>query len=204
MSATKRALPSPPTDDDNRQPKYEKLSLHAQILLRPDTYIGSVKGVKSVDPVWVAVNSKITKAEVECNEGLTRVFIEVLSNAIDNVWRSVEKGHTPKLIKVDLTPTSCRIWNDGLNIPTGQHTSEKIPTPELIFGHLLTSSNYNDAEERKTSGRNGYGVKLANIFSSAFTVEIYNKEEKVKYTQNWTGNMKVCGTPSLHLCDLDP
>jgi DNA topoisomerase-2 len=196
MSATKRPLP-PSSTSENQQPKYEKLSLHAQILLRPDTYIGSVKGVKSVDPVWVAVNNKIKKAEVECNEGLTRVFIEVLSNAIDNVWRSVEKGTTPKLIKVDLTPTTCRIWNDGLNIPTGQHSVEKIPTPELIFGHLLTSSNYNDAEERKTSGRNGYGVKLANIFSSSFTVDIYNKEEKVKYSQKWTGNMKVCGTPSL-------
>jgi DNA topoisomerase II len=40
--------------------------------------------------------------------------------------------------------------------------------PELIFGHLLTGSNYDDDEQKVTGGRNGYGAKLANIFSSSF------------------------------------
>ena len=33
----------------------------------------------------------------------------------------------------------------------------------MIFGHLLTSSNYDDDEERMTSGRNGLGIKLTNV-----------------------------------------
>ena len=41
---------------------------------------------------------------------------------------------------------------------------EGIYVPELIFGHLLTSSNYDDDEKKTTGGRNGYGAKLANIF----------------------------------------
>lgn len=40
----------------------------------------------------------------------------------------------------------------------------------MIFGHLLTSSNYEDNKKKVTGGRNGYGAKLANIFSKQFTV----------------------------------
>ena len=47
--------------------------------------------------------------------------------------------------------------------------------PEMIFGHLLTSSNYNDDEKKVTGGRNGYGAKLTNIFSKKFTVETASK-----------------------------
>jgi hypothetical protein len=46
------------------------------------------------------------------------------------------------------------------------HKEEKVYVPELIFGHLLTSSNYDDNEKKVTGGRNGYGAKLANIFST--------------------------------------
>jgi len=50
--------------------------------------------------------------------------------------------------------------------------------PTMIFGHLLTSSNYDDEEEKVTGGRNGYGAKLCNIFSHRFTVETATKEYK--------------------------
>ena len=177
--------------------EYEKLSLHQQILLRPDTYIGSTKTISDIEPAWtLSSNKKIEKKLVGCNEGLIRTFIEVLSNAIDNVWRTSQQDVVAaKFIKVSLTSKSCMVWNDGLNIPTKVHAVQNIPIPELIFGHLLTSSNYNDQEERKTSGRNGFGVKLSNIFSSSFKVTVYNKEEKTKYVQEWKSNMKVCGTP---------
>lgn len=47
----------------------------------------------------------------------------------------------------------------------------------MIFGELLTSSNYNDDEERTTGGRNGYGSKLANIFSTKFIIEIVDAKD---------------------------
>lgn len=204
------------------QLNYEKLSLHDQILLRPDTYIGSVKTVSSTDAVWTMSSSSessesmvpsseddeekmaddvpdqgIRKEFVALNDGLLRIFIEVLSNAIDNVWRSLQAQITPKFIRVDISSKSVKVWNDGRNIPTVLHETEKIPIPELIFGNLLTSSNYNDAEERKTSGRNGYGVKLTNIFSKRFAITIFNREEGVVYKQQWSDNMKVKGEPKV-------
>lgn len=63
------------------------------------------------------------------------------------------------------------IWNNGQGIPVVEHKDEKMFVPSMIFGHLLTSSNYNDEEEKVTGGRNGYGAKLCNIFSSKFVVE---------------------------------
>jgi DNA topoisomerase-2 len=38
--------------------------------------------------------------------------------------------------------------------------------PELIFGHLLTSGNYDKSEEKIVGGKNGYGAKLVNVFSN--------------------------------------
>ena len=50
--------------------------------------------------------------------------------------------------------------------------------PEMIFGHLLTSSNYDDSVQRFTGGRHGYGAKLTNIFSKRFEVEIVDPKRK--------------------------
>ena len=63
------------------------------------------------------------------------------------------------------------VWNNGRGIPVEMHAKEKMYVPELIFGTLLTSSNYNDDQKKVTGGRNGYGAKLCNIFSTEFTVE---------------------------------
>ena len=65
-----------------------------------------------------------------------------------------------------------------LGIPIVEHKDEKVFVPTLIFGHLLTSSNYNDDEKKVTGGRNGYGAKLCNIFSKKFIVETSCKETK--------------------------
>ena len=43
-----------------------------------------------------------------------------------------------------------RIWNNGKGIPVVEHKTEKIYVPTMIFGHLLTSSNYDDSEKKVT------------------------------------------------------
>lgn len=71
-----------------------------------------------------------------------------------------------------------------------EHKDEKLYVPTLIFGHLLTSSNYNDEEKKVVGGRNGYGAKLCNIFSNKFKVETSYKECKKAFSQVWSENMK--------------
>lgn len=71
------------------------------------------------------------------------------------------------------------------------HVSEydMMYVPTMIFGLLLTSSNYDDEEEKVTGGRNGYGGKLCNIFSTKFIVETASIEYKRKFKQTWANNM---------------
>ena len=63
------------------------------------------------------------------------------------------------------------------------HREEKVYVPAMIFGQLLTSSNYDDDEKKVTGGRNGYGAKLCNIFSSEFTIETACKESGRMFKQ---------------------
>ena len=77
------------------------------------------------------------------------------------------------------------------------HSKEKMYIPELIFGHLLSSSNYDDDEKKLTGGRNGYGAKLANIYSHEFTIDTADKNSGQKYKQTWSNNMSKCGTAKI-------
>jgi len=75
------------------------------------------------------------------------------------------------------------IWNNGRGIPVEMHREENVYVPAMIFGQLLTSSNYDDDEKKVTGGRNGYGAKLCNIFSTEFTVETSSKESGRMFKQ---------------------
>lgn len=44
------------------------------------------------------------------------------------------------------------VWNNGKGIPVVEHKVEKVYVPALIFGQLLTSSNYDD-DEKKVTGK---------------------------------------------------
>ena len=76
-----------------------------------------------------------------------------------------------------------KIWNNGKGIPVVQHKTEKMFVPTMIFGHLLTSSNYDDTEKKVTGGRNGFGAKLCNIFSNKFVVETSCQEYGTAFKQ---------------------
>lgn len=90
-----------------------------------------------------------------------------------------------------------KIYNNGKGIPIVEHKVEKVFVPTLIFGHLLTSSNYNDDEKKVTGGRNGFGAKLCNIFSKKFIVETSCKETKKYFKQTWNENMSKAGEPVI-------
>jgi len=72
--------------------------------------------------------------------------------------------------------------------------------PEMIFGHLLTSSNYNDNEKKTTGGRNGYGAKLTNIFSTEFVIETADGRRQKKYKQVFSENMGKKSEPQITKC----
>lgn len=125
--------------------KYQKISQLEHILKRPDTYVGSVE--KQVDKMWTFDSEThcMVEKEVSYVPGLFKIFDEILVNAADN------KVRDPKMSKIDVTITPeeniITVLNDGHGIPVEMHETEKIYIPEMIFGHLLTSSNYDDKEK---------------------------------------------------------
>ena len=61
----------------------------------------------------------------------------------------------------------------------------------------MTSSNYNDNEKKVTGGRNGFGAKLANIFSTKFVIETADSTRHKKYRQVFKNNMSDKEDPHI-------
>ena len=76
-----------------------------------------------------------------------------------------------------------KIWNNGKGIPVVMHKDANVHVPTMIFGQLLTSTNFNDDKKQVTGGRNGYGAKLCNIFSMEFILETSCKEYGKSFKQ---------------------
>lgn len=86
-------------------------------------------------------------------------------------------------VEIDRENNVISIYNNGRGIPIQMHAKEGVYVPELIFGHLLTSSNYDDSEKKVVGGRNGYGAKLCNIFSTEFIIETADSSSGKRYKQ---------------------
>lgn len=179
---------------------YQKKNLHEHILSRPDSYIGSTKLIKEDIYVVDDTDNKISKRKIEYNPGLLKIFDEVLVNAIDHTVRD----SSAKTIKIVIKDDVISVKNDGAGIPVVMHLEHKIYVPELIFGNLLTGSNYNDSEQRIVGGCNGYGGKLANIYSKSFSVETVDAVRKLSYKQTFTNNMFDKGEPKVTKSEVAP
>lgn len=176
-----------------------KKDLREHVLARPDTYLGSF--VFDKYKAYVVKGGKITLDTVEYNPAFERTVIEVGSNCIDNVWRSQQFGVKCGSIRFEHRKDgTLSFWNDGLTIPV---VMSKIPelkgmyNPTIVFGVFMSSTNYNDEERRRSSGRNGYGTKICNTFAKRFTVETQDEKNKLFFTQTWSNNMESVSAPVI-------
>lgn len=138
--------------------QYQKLSQLEHILKRPDTYIGSIERTESLQWIYDAEEKSMVQRNVTTVPGLYKIFDEILVNAADNKTRDPSMN----LLEVTIDPenNTISVYNNGKGIPIEIHDKEKIYIPELIFGNLLTSSNYDDDQKKVTGGRNGFGAKV--------------------------------------------
>jgi DNA topoisomerase-2 len=175
--------------------KYQKLEHKEHVLLRPDTYIGSIitetRNMFVVEDPKDLNNIKIVNKPVNFNPGFLKLFDEILTNASDHFIRSGDV----KFIKVKVTKDSISVENDGTGIPVEMHTKWKCYIPELIFGHLLAGENFNDNIERTWGGKNGLGSKITNIFSKKFILETC--DGKKKYVQVFENNLSKINKPDV-------
>ncbi|KAG3007040.1 hypothetical protein PC120_g17018 [Phytophthora cactorum] len=179
---------------------YQHLSDLEHVLVRPDTYIGSSALVE--DNIFIAdIDSEtphIVKKKIEYVPELIKIFDEIILNAYDQTVRD-GTGCTSIRVDIDQATGTVSITNNGQGIPVIKKENMNCYIPEMLFGNLRTSSNYDDANSKKriTGGRNGLGGTLAVIFSKSFTLETIDKERKKHYAQSWTDNMSTKTEPVI-------
>jgi DNA topoisomerase-2 len=190
--------------DTNLAQQYQRKSDKQHILDNPDTYIGSVENVDS--PMWVydQATNKIVLRSMEYIPGLYKLFDEGIVNCRDHVIRMIqlsEKADQTKpvsyietIIEEDGTIT---LVNDGNGIDVAKHPEYDIWIPELIFGHLRTSTNYNKEEQKIVGGKNGFGFKLVLIWSTHGRIETVDHIRGLKYTQEFGSNLDVISPPVI-------
>lgn len=174
----------------------QKLTHIEHILKRPDSYVGPVE--LGTEPYWILDGSTFTKKNLKYSPALLKIFDEILVNAIDR--NSLHPKQVSSIsVAIDKDSGSVTIENNGPlgGISVRMHEKEGLWNPELVFGHLLTSTNYDDSQKRIVGGRNGYGAKLASIYSTEFSIAIKDHETKQIYTQKWSKNMTVCDPPKI-------
>lgn len=171
--------------------KYVKLNPREHVLTRPGMYIGSLE--PDAANTWVYSNNEMQKKDIQYVSGLYKIFDEILVNVLDHIVRlkSHEDGKKVKEVKINIDEDgTISVYNDGEGIEIVKDDDYNMYAPELIFGNMLTSSNYDDDEEKIIGGQNGIGAKACNIYSKSFEIETVDYKRKKIYKQCFSNNMK--------------
>lgn len=151
---------------------YKKMSQHDHILALPDTYIGSIEADTKKMWIYDEDNNLMVKKDIIYTPGLYKIFDEVLVNARDHTVR--DKSCKTIKVNIDKETGEITVFNDGNGIPVAIHKEHKVYVPELIFGNLLTSSNY-DVKGKTVGGKNGLGSKCVRFGT---IIPLWNGETK--------------------------
>ena len=195
--------------------KYQQKTDKQHILDNPDTYIGSVENVDA--DMWIleekeqsdtSKNIKIIEKNIRYIPGLFKLFDEGIVNCRDHVIRQsqavlnkIENALPVTNIDISIEEDGTIImYNDGNGIDVAQHPEYKIWIPELIFGHLRTSTNYDKTEKKIVGGKNGFGFKLVLIWSSYGSIETFDHVRGLKYKQEFKNNLDEICKPSITKC----
>ena len=170
--------------------KYKVLDQISHILLRPGTYVGSNKPSTVVK--WIFEEDKMIQREVTYIPSFLKIFDEVVTNSVDEHKRNPSLNRID--INIDLKENKISVRDNG-GIPIVIHKEHGQYVPEVIFGNLMSGSNYDDTEERTVAGTNGLGAKLSNVFSKEFTVS--SCDGKNHFLQVFSSNMRERTQPVI-------
>uniref|UniRef100_A0A6C0AWW6 DNA topoisomerase (ATP-hydrolyzing) n=1 Tax=viral metagenome TaxID=1070528 RepID=A0A6C0AWW6_9ZZZZ len=192
--------------------KYQKKSDREHILDNPDTYIGSVELIDSNEFILSEDKNSIIKKTIQINPGLYKLFDEGIVNCRDHVIRmqqQIKEGkeniQSVSYIDVGISDDgTITMINDGNGIDVAEHPEYKIWIPEMIFGHLRTSTNYNKEEKKIIGGKNGFGFKLVLIWSTWGRIETVDHTRGLKYVQEFKDNLLTIEKPTITKCKNKP
>jgi len=192
--------------------KYQKKTDIEHILSNPDTYIGSVEEIETMQWVLNEEENKIVERNIKLIPGLFKLFDEGIINCRDHVMRMLQAiaNNQPDSIPVNNIEINIAedgtftMMNDGNGIDVAEHPEYKIWIPEMIFGHLRTSTNYDKNEKKIVGGKNGFGFKLVLIWSIFGAIETVDHVRGLKYKQEFKNNLTEICAPVITKCKNKP
>lgn len=181
------------------------------ILDNPDTYIG---GIDAIDNnMWVMEDDgRIAERTITYIPALFKLFDEGIVNCRDhairmqtNIANNVENSSPVTYIDISIKEDGTFVMvNDGNGMDVARHPETNTWIPELIFGHLRTSTNYNKDEKKIVGGKNGFGFKLVLIWSSYGQIETVDHIRGLKYCQEFKNNLNELCAPTITKCKTKP
>ena len=210
--------------------KYQKMTDIEHILKKPDTYIGTIERTETIDyvmdiaattnPVSEDASSAappvhaLTRRNITYIPGLYKLFDEGMVNMRDHVVRqaqAISDGKPDALpvttleVEIDPADGTIHMTNDGNGIDVAEHPEHKLWIPEMIFGHLRTSTNYDENKKEKiVGGKNGFGFKLVLIWSVWGRVETVDHIRGLKYVQEFRNNLSEIVKPTITKTKVKP
>lgn len=198
----KQSVKSDSTSDAVLAKQYQQKTDKQHILDNPDTYIGSVENVDTLSWVYDDMSSRIVLREIEYIPGLYKLFDEGIVNCRDHVIRMIQSPMLEKkfvsYIETTITEDgTITLTNDGNGIDVAKHPENDLWIPEMVFGHLRTSTNYDKEEKRIVGGKNGFGFKLVLIWSTYGRIETIDHVRGLKYIQEFHNNLDIISPPKI-------
>ena len=175
---------------------YQQMTDKEHILKKPDTYMGSVELTQA--EMWV-LDKEIKRKLINYIPGLYKIFDEAIVNCRDHVERMKTIENSKKVTEISVTidaDGTIAMTNNGNGIDVEIHPTYKIWIPEMIFANLRSSTNYTDAKSI-IGGKNGYGVKIAFIWSSECSIETVDHIRGKKYCQTFANNLDNIFPPTI-------
>ena len=182
---------------------YVKLNPIEHVIRRPGMYVGSTEEDEYTTWVFDDKNEKMKKMKLKYVPGFYKIYDELIVNVLDHMKRiEMSKSKSKNIVKnikvnIDVEENKIEVYNDGDGIDIEVHPEHKVYIPELIFGNMLTSTNYDENEEKIIGGMNGIGAKACNIFSKKFILETVDADKNLKYTQEFENNMSKKNKPKI-------
>jgi len=176
---------------------YQQMTDKEHIMKKPDTYMGSVELTNA--EMWIVDGDEIKKVVVQYVPGLNKIFDEIIVNCRDHVERMKTLENSKKVTEISVeidADGTITMTNNGNGIDVEIHPIYKIWIPEMVFANLRSSTNYTNAKSI-IGGKNGYGVKIAFIWSTECSIETVDHIRGKKYCQKFTSNLDNIFPPKI-------
>lgn len=179
---------------------YKKVEHKEHILMRPERHVGTCK--PRTENTWLIGENNVFKfQDVTYRPALIKLFDEIITNSVD-FSKTPEGKHLNKIDVEICNMSGCITVTDNGGIAVVKHEDYGGMLPDMLFGELFSSSNYNEDDEalsNKTgAGQNGEGASLVNVFSKLFTV--VTCDGKLKFERTWKDNTKTICEEKITKC----